>query len=115
MKLLVRLLRAAFFLVLFALALKNEGMVTLHFFLGTEWQAPLALILAGTLLLGLAIGMSVNGLTLLRQQRELLLLRSEIRALCAAPEPEELPKPHVMRMTPSRAHSSPAADTVDAV
>ena len=42
MKYLAWLLKAAIFFTLFAFALNNQQDVTVHFFFGTQWRAPLA-------------------------------------------------------------------------
>ncbi len=59
MKYLMWLLNAAIFFVLFAFALNNQAPVTLHFFFGTTWQAPLVLVLLCVLLMGVVLGVVV--------------------------------------------------------
>lgn len=59
MKVLAWLLRAAFFLLIFALALNNTAPVVVHGLFGTQWQGPLALVLLVVLLLGVLLGMAV--------------------------------------------------------
>ncbi len=56
MKYLMWLLKAAIFFTLFAFALNNQQDVTVHFFFGTAWQAPLVLVVLAAFALGLAIG-----------------------------------------------------------
>ena len=53
------LLNAAIFFVLFAFALNNQAPVTLHFFFGATWQAPLVLVLLLVLILGVFLGVAV--------------------------------------------------------
>lgn len=53
------LLNAAIFFVLFAFALNNHDSVTLHFFFGHTWQAPLVLVLLLVLLIGVFLGVLV--------------------------------------------------------
>ncbi|MEY4979988.1 MAG: hypothetical protein RLZZ352_2258 [Pseudomonadota bacterium] len=53
------LLNAAIFFVLFAFALNNQAPVTLRFFFGTSWQAPLVLVLLMVLVLGVFLGILV--------------------------------------------------------
>ena len=50
------LLKAAIFFTLFAFALNNQQDVTVHFFFGTIWRAPLVLVVLAAFALGLAIG-----------------------------------------------------------
>ena len=49
MKYLLWLLKAAIFFTLFAFALNNQQTVTVHFFFGTFWQAPLVLVVLAKL------------------------------------------------------------------
>jgi lipopolysaccharide assembly protein A len=50
------LLKAAIFFTLFAFALNNQQDVTVHFFFGTLWRAPLVLVVLAAFAVGLAIG-----------------------------------------------------------
>ena len=56
MKYLTWLLKAAIFFALFAFALNNQHEVTVHFFFGTSWRAPLVLVVLAAFAAGLAIG-----------------------------------------------------------
>jgi uncharacterized integral membrane protein len=56
MKYLAWLLKAAIFFTLFAFALNNEHEATVHFFFGTQWRAPLVLVVLAAFLLGLVTG-----------------------------------------------------------
>lgn len=53
------LLNAAIFFVLFAFALNNQAPVTLHFFFGASWQAPMVLVLLLVLIVGVFLGVAV--------------------------------------------------------
>jgi putative membrane protein len=50
------LLKAAIFFTLFAFSLNNQQDATVHFFFGTQWRAPLVLVVLGAFAVGLAIG-----------------------------------------------------------
>ena len=50
------LLKAAIFFTLFAFALNNQQVVSVYFFFGTQWQAPLVLVVLVTFAFGLAAG-----------------------------------------------------------
>ena len=50
------LLKAAIFFTLFAFALNNQGDVTVQFFFGTRWTAPMVLVVLITFAAGVAIG-----------------------------------------------------------
>jgi lipopolysaccharide assembly protein A len=56
MKYLMWLLKAAIFFTLFAFALNNQQVVTVHFFFGTEWRAPLVLVVLTAFAAGLIVG-----------------------------------------------------------
>jgi uncharacterized integral membrane protein len=50
------LLKAAIFFALFAFALNNQQDATVHFFFGTQWRAPLVLVVLVAFALGLVVG-----------------------------------------------------------
>jgi len=50
------LLKAAIFFTLFAFALNNRDDVTVHFFFGQHWTAPMALVVLTAFAIGLLIG-----------------------------------------------------------
>ena len=56
MKYLMWLLKAAIFFTLFAFALNNQQEATVHFFFGTQWRAPLVLVVLAAFAGGLVIG-----------------------------------------------------------
>ena len=56
MKYLMWLLKAAIFFTLFAFALNNQQDATVHFFFGTQWRAPLVLVVLSAFALGLGVG-----------------------------------------------------------
>ena len=50
------LLKAAIFFTLFAFALNNQSDVTLRFFFGRQWTAPMVLVVLGAFTAGLTLG-----------------------------------------------------------
>lgn len=56
MKYLMWLLKAAIFFTLFAFALNNQQSVSVNFFFGTMWNAPLVLVVLAAFAGGLALG-----------------------------------------------------------
>ena len=50
------LLKAALFFTLFAFALNNQGDVTVRFFFGYQWTAPMVLVVLITFTAGLLLG-----------------------------------------------------------
>lgn len=71
-------LKLILFLLLLGLAMRNSEFVTLRYFLGMEWQAPLALIIFVAFAIGLLMGLLVCSLRLLRYHRELRNLRKHM-------------------------------------
>lgn len=56
MKYFLWLLKAAIFFTLFAFALNNQQDATVHLFFGTEWRAPLVLVVLTAFAFGLIAG-----------------------------------------------------------
>lgn len=56
MKYVLWLLKAAIFFTLFAFALNNQQNATVHFFFGTQWTAPLVLVVLTAFAAGLVAG-----------------------------------------------------------
>jgi putative membrane protein len=56
MKYLAWLLKAAIFFTLFAFALNNQHETLVHFFFGTQWRAPLVLVVLAAFAIGLLVG-----------------------------------------------------------
>lgn len=81
-------LRIVLFLLLLGFAVKNSEMVTLRYYLGYEWQAPLVLIILVFLLVGVVIGVAANLGFVFKQKREILGLKKELRLKSQAPELE---------------------------
>ncbi|MDO9278651.1 MAG: LapA family protein [Polaromonas sp.] len=59
MKYILWLLKAAIFFTLFAFALNNQQVVSVNFFFGTLWDAPLVLVVLATFTAGVALGVLV--------------------------------------------------------
>jgi len=79
-------LRILLFLLLLGFVLKNTAPVTVHFYLGSQWQASLALVLLVCFAVGAAAGVLAGLTYVYRQRREILRLRKELRAKPGAPE-----------------------------
>ncbi len=77
MKMIVRLIAVALFVVFFDFALKNTDEVVLRLFWNAQAKTPLILLLLGFLVLGLALGVLAMTGTLMRYRRELQRLRRE--------------------------------------
>lgn len=75
MRYLALFLKIILFLFLLGFAVKNSDVVTLHYFLGYEWQSPLALVILVSFAVGLLVGLLACTWRLLRNHRELRQLR----------------------------------------
>jgi len=72
---LLLILKLVLFLLLLGLAVRNSDFVTVRYFMGMEWQAPLALVIFVAFAIGLVMGLLLCSLRLLRNHRELRSLR----------------------------------------
>ena len=85
MRLIVWLVRAFLFFALFAFALNNQQAATVHWFFGTQWQAPLVIVV----LAAFALGCALTSAALMPQWRR---LKRESRRSAPAPSaPNPLP------------------------
>ena len=75
----------AVFLVLLGFAVKNTEGVVVHYFLGLEWQAPLVFVLLVFFSAGVVLGLTARHAILVRQRREILGLKRELRGLTRSP------------------------------
>ena len=50
------MLKAAIFFTLFAFALNNQDDAVVHFFFGTQWRAPMVLVVLSAFVLGVVVG-----------------------------------------------------------
>ncbi len=66
------------FLLLLGFAALNSDSVTLRYFLGLSWTAPLSLIILAAFAFGLLTGLLGCSLRLLRNQRELRVLHRQL-------------------------------------
>lgn len=74
------LLGVVLFLLALGFAIKNSETVTLSYYLGYQWQAPMVLVLLVFFCAGVAVGVvAVLGFAF-RQRRDILLLKRELRA-----------------------------------
>ena len=75
MRTLLLILKLVLFLLLLGLAVRNSDFVTVRYFLGMEWQAPLSLVIFVAFAIGLVMGLLLCSIRLLRHHRELRSLR----------------------------------------
>ena len=82
-RLLTWILKAAVFFALFAFALNNQQDATVHFFFGTQWRAPLVLVVLTAFSAGLAVG--VLGMVPRWWRHRTAARRAQAAAAVAAP------------------------------
>ena len=86
MRYLFWILRLLLFVPLFGFALKNSDPVSVRFYLDSQWDASLALVVLVFFGIGAAAGVIACFAYIYRQRREILQLRKELRALPVLPE-----------------------------
>lgn len=74
------ILKGALFILLLGFAVKNSDVVTLSYYLGYQWQAPLVLIILMFFVAGAVVGVAACMGYLFRQRRELTRLRKDAQA-----------------------------------
>ena len=87
MRLVIWTIRVLVFLLLVAFAAKNAEPVTLRFYFDLALNAPLVVVLFAFFLAGALFGVLALTATLLRQRREIALLRKRIPPEEPAPPP----------------------------
>jgi len=84
-------LKGVLFILLLGFAVKNSDVVTLTYYLGYQWQAPLVLIILMFFVVGAMVGVAACMGYLFRQRRELTRLRKDVQARQIALSDETLP------------------------
>ena len=79
-------LKAAIFFTLFAFALNNQHAVTVRFFFGQQWTAPLVLVVLVAFATGLVIGVLGMVPRWWQHRRAAALARQTQKIATAAPE-----------------------------
>ena len=75
-----RIVWVLLFVAMFVFARRNDDSVTLRIFPGLAWEAPLVLVLLAFFVLGALLGVLACFSRWLRQRREILRLKRELRA-----------------------------------
>jgi uncharacterized integral membrane protein len=84
-KYLLWFVRLLVFLVLLGFALRNTDPVTVRFYLGGEWQAPLVIALLIAFVFGAGAGLLASLGAVLRKRHEIAQLRKQLRNKNAEP------------------------------
>ena len=72
------ILKLGLFVVVLTFAVKNTDTVTVRYYLGAEWQAPLIFVLLVFFSFGAALGVAASFAQLLRHRREIAALQREL-------------------------------------
>lgn len=80
MRIVLWIIKLALFVLVFSFAVKNTDPVTVRYYLDTEWQAPLILILLIAFCAGAAVGIMTALGRVYRQRREIGGLKRELRS-----------------------------------
>ena len=75
MKYLGWVLKFALFVLVLTFAIRNTDLVTVRFYFGGEWQAPLIFVMLVAFCAGVAVGLAAGMMQLIRQRREIAALR----------------------------------------
>lgn len=80
-------IKGALFLLILSFAVVNTDPVTVRYYLGVQWQAPLVLVLLVALSIGAALGLLVGLVQTLRLRRRIAALQRELQAARQPPAP----------------------------
>ena len=67
------------FVAILSFVVKNMDVVTIRYYLGYEWQAPLVFVLLVFFCIGVVVGIVANFARMFRQRREIIALKRELR------------------------------------
>jgi len=79
MQYLMWFLKLVLFVLVLAFAVKNTDAVTVRYYFGGEWQAPLVFVLLVAFCAGIALGLFAGFAQFIRQRREIAALKRELR------------------------------------
>lgn len=83
------LLGFVLFLLALGFAVKNSDTVTVNYYLGYQWQAPMVLVMLVFFISGVTVGVVASLGYLFRQRREIFFLKKEMRARAQADKGDE--------------------------
>jgi lipopolysaccharide assembly protein A len=84
MKIVIWVFWLLLFTALFVFAVRNTDPVTVRFYLDSRWEVPLVLALLAFFAVGVVFGVVACTARLLRQRREIVGLKRELRARASA-------------------------------
>ncbi len=80
-------LKLLLFVLVLTFAVKNTAPVTVHYYLGAAWEAPLIIVLLAFFAVGAGLGLMAGLAQQFRQRREISLLRRELQSRREEPVP----------------------------
>jgi putative membrane protein len=94
------MLKAAIFFTLFAFALNNQDDAVVHFFFGTQWRAPLVLVVLAAFACGVAVGVLGMVPRWWRQRKVARQAQAQADVAPAPASPSTVTTPAVMAASP---------------
>ena len=85
------IIKALLFLLILSFALVNTDPVTVRYYLGYQWQAPLVLVLLVAVCMGALVGLLVGLFHTLRLRRQVAALKRELRVAQQSTEVPPIP------------------------
>ena len=85
------IIKVLLFLLILSFALVNTDPVTVRYYLGYQWQAPLVLVLLLAICAGALVGLLVGLFHTLRLRRQVAALKRELRAAQQSSETPPIP------------------------
>ncbi len=82
----LRALWVVLFVLVFVFARRNDEQVILHLIPGIAWEAPLVLVVLAAFATGILLGTLACAARWVRQRREILRLKRELRGRGAGPQ-----------------------------
>lgn len=92
------IIKAALFLLILSFAIVNTDPVTVRYYLGYRWEAPLVVVLLVAVCAGALVGLLAGLFQTLRLRRQIAVLKRELGAAQAARSPDVpvLPPPDML-------------------
>lgn len=78
MRYVIWILKFALFVLVLTFAVTNTEPVTVHYFLGWEWQSPLIFVLLIAFCAGIALGLAAGLRPMFKQRREIAALNRKL-------------------------------------
>ncbi len=87
MQYLMLIFKAALFLLILSFAIVNTDPVTVRYYLGYRWEAPLVVVVLISLCIGVLAGLLAGLFQALRLRRQVSALKRELEAARTAAQP----------------------------